>query len=105
MNKPGKPEQQHLAVALAYRSGQRAPKVVAKGRGLLAEAIIDRAKEAGVYVHESRELVALLMQVDLDQNIPPQLYLAVAELLAWLYRLEQGEVSPAPVLAPESELP
>ena len=86
-----KPESQQLAVAMAYRAGDASPKVVAKGRGLLAETIIERAKEAGVYVHESPELVSLLMQVDLDQHIPPQLYLAVAELLAWLYRLEHGE--------------
>jgi len=84
-----KPEPQHLAVALAYHAGETAPKVVAKGRGLLAEAIIEKAREAGVYVHESPELVSLLMQVDLDRHIPPELYVAVAELLAWLYRLEQ----------------
>ena len=77
------------AVALAYREGMVAPRVVAKGRGALAEAIIQRAREAGVYVHESPALVALLMQVDLDEHIPPELYLAVAELLAWLYRIEQ----------------
>src|SRR5436190_23610856 len=87
---------QHLAVALAYREDEGAPRVVAKGRGLLAEAILARAKEAGVYVHESPELVALLMQVDLDSRIPPQLYVAVAELLAWLYRLERGEVLSGP---------
>ncbi|MBS0298502.1 MAG: EscU/YscU/HrcU family type III secretion system export apparatus switch protein [Proteobacteria bacterium] len=81
------------AVALAYREGQIAPKVVAKGRGLIAQEIVKRAKEAGIYVHESSELVALLMQVDLDDRIPPQLYVAVAELLAWLYRLEQGKTS------------
>lgn len=79
-----------LAVALAYQTGQAAPRVVAKGRGLIAQAIIERAREAGVYVHESPELVSLLMQVDLDQHIPPQLYLAVAELLAWLYQLERA---------------
>ncbi len=88
---------QQLAVALAYREDEGAPRVVAKGRGLLAEAILARAKEAGVYVHESPELVALLMQVDLDSRIPPQLYVAVAELLAWLYRLERGEALPPPV--------
>lgn len=77
------------AVALAYRKGQTAPKVVAKGRGLIAQEIIKRAKDSGIYVHESIELVALLMQVDLDDRIPPQLYVAVAELLAWLYRLEE----------------
>lgn len=80
-----------MAVALAYRSHDPAPKVVAKGRGLIAQAIIERAKEHGVFVHESADLVGLLMQVELDQSIPPQLYLAVAELLAWLYRLERGE--------------
>ena len=82
------------AVALAYREGQIAPKVVAKGRGLIAQEIIKRAKESGIYVHESSELVALLMQVNLDDRIPPQLYVAVAELLAWLYRLERDETKP-----------
>lgn len=80
-----------LAVALAYAPGDAAPRVVAKGRGLVAEAIIARAHEHNVYVHESPEMIALLMQVDLDDHIPPQLYIAVAELLAWLYRVERGE--------------
>ena len=78
------------AVALAYRNGESAPRVVAKGKGLIAQEIIERAREAGVYVHESADLVSLLMQVDLDAHIPPQLYIAVAELLAWLYQIEQG---------------
>ncbi len=78
------------AVALQYQGdAQGAPQVVAKGRGLIAEAIIQRAREAGVYVHESPQLVQLLMQVDVDAQIPPALYVAVAELLAWLWRLEQ----------------
>uniref|UniRef100_UPI0035B46A50 EscU/YscU/HrcU family type III secretion system export apparatus switch protein n=1 Tax=Chitinimonas sp. TaxID=1934313 RepID=UPI0035B46A50 len=76
------------AVALAYREGVSAPKVVAKGRGLLAETIVERAREAGVYVHESPELVGLLMQVDLDEHIPPELYRAIAELLAFIHFLE-----------------
>ncbi len=91
------PDSRQNAVALAYQSGDLAPKVVARGRGLIAEQIIARAKEHGVFVHESRELVALLMQVDLDQHIPPALYRAVAELLAWLYHIEaarHGEQSP-----------
>lgn len=79
------------AVALAYEAGAYAPSVVAKGRGLVAEQIIARAKTHGVFVHESPELVALLMQVDLDQHIPPVLYQAIAEILAWLYQLEQGK--------------
>ena len=85
------PAQRQSAVALTYHDVDGAPRVVAKGRGALAETIIARAREAGVYVHESPELVAVLMQVDLDERIPPELYRAVAELLAWLYRLEHGE--------------
>jgi flagellar biosynthesis protein len=84
------PNQQ--AIALAYAAGEYAPKVVAKGRGAIAEQIIARAKEHDVFVHESKDLVALLMQVDLDDHIPPALYQAIAEILAWLYKLEQGKV-------------
>ena len=78
------------AAALAYREGDAAPRLVAKGRGLVADAIIEKARASGVYVHESRELLALLMQIDLDSHIPPPLYVAVAELLAWLYHLENS---------------
>lgn len=78
------------AVALRYAEGDAAPVVVAKGRGLVAEEIVRRAREAGIFVHDSRELVALLMQVDLDARIPPTLYLVVAELLAWLARVDRG---------------
>lgn len=82
------------AVALAYGQGQAAPKVVAQGYGLVAEQIIARAREHGVHLHESKELVGLLMQVDLDSEIPPALYRTVAELLAWLYRIESGLEAP-----------
>lgn len=82
-------DQSARAVALAYQPEDGAPRVIAKGRGLLAEEIIARARDAGVFVHESPELVSLLMQVDMDARIPPELYVAVAELLAWIYRLEQ----------------
>jgi len=84
------PDSDHGAVALAYDHGDVAPRVVAQGRGLVAEQIIRRAREAGVYVHESRELVALLMRLDLDRHIPPELYLVVAELLAWLHRTDRA---------------
>src|SRR6266498_291167 len=90
-----KPEPHSAAVALAYRAGQSAPKVVASGRGVIAKAIIAGARAHGIYVHESPEMVSLLMQVDLDQHIPPELYVAVAELLAWVYRLERGITAPS----------
>lgn len=85
--KPAAPRRE--AVALAYEHGRVAPRVVAKGRGDLAETIIARAKDAGLFVHESPELVALLMQVDLDKTIPAELYQAVAEILAFVYYLER----------------
>ncbi|NTV11812.1 MAG: hypothetical protein HGA47_13745 [Zoogloea sp.] len=99
MSPSQKNEQRAEAVALAYSASEAAPRVIAKGRGLIAAEIISRARDAGIYVHESPELVALLMQVDLDARIPSQLYVAVAELLAWLYRIERGETGlpqPAP---------
>jgi len=77
------------AVALTYEHGEFAPKVLASGKGLVAEQIIAKAKEHQIYIHESKDLVGLLMQVDLDENIPPALYQAVAEILAWLYQLEK----------------
>jgi flagellar biosynthesis protein len=90
-----KPDKRTEAVALTYDASDGAPRVVAKGRGLLAEEIIQRAKTAGVFVHESPELLSLLMQVDMDERIPPALYIAVAELLAWLYRIESDDESNA----------
>ncbi len=95
MSTPDRPEERREAVALTYGASDGAPRVVARGRGLIADAIIRRARENDIFVHESRELVALLMQVDLDREIPPSLYTAIAELLAWLYRLD-ATLSPPP---------
>lgn len=80
--------QRPQAIALSYHEGMYAPKVVAKGNGAVAEEIIRRAAEAGIYVHQSADLVQLLMRIDLDEQIPEALYLAVAEILAWVRRLE-----------------
>lgn len=95
MSKPT-PDTVREAIALAYQQTDAAPRVVARGKGLVAEQIIARARENGVYVHESPELVALLTQVDIDEHIPPQLYMAIAELLAWLYRVENGVAATPP---------
>ncbi|WP_084009959.1 EscU/YscU/HrcU family type III secretion system export apparatus switch protein [Pandoraea oxalativorans] len=99
------PPERRTAVALAYGAKDSAPRVVAKGYGLLAETIVRTAREHGLYVHESPELVSLLMQVDLDQRIPAQLYQAVAELLAWLYKLEAGRGGKPPPLPPGIQPP
>jgi flagellar biosynthesis protein len=88
---PRRENDERRAAALSYKQGFYAPVVVARGKGVMAEAIIACAREAGVYVHESPELVSLLMQVDTDQFIPPELYRAVAEVLVWLYRMEQEQ--------------
>jgi flagellar biosynthesis protein len=83
------PETLPQAAALQYEAGaEGAPRVIAKGRGVIAQEIIRRAREAGVPIHESRELAAALGQFELDQQIPPALYVAIAEVLAWAYRLE-----------------
>lgn len=102
MHKNQTPLQQ--AIALTYQASDSAPRVVAKGRGVIAQRIIEEAKAHQVFVHESKELVALLMQVDLDDHIPPALYLAVAEILAWVYRLENNlEMTPLP--KPSNSIP
>jgi flagellar biosynthesis protein len=88
MNDSKKPERPS-AIALSYRAGQHAPKVVAKGYGLMAERIVEQARGAGVFVHDSPELVQLLMRLDLDEHIPETLYRAVAEVLAFVHFLEQ----------------
>jgi flagellar biosynthesis protein len=89
------------AAALVYDDHERtrggAPRVVARGRDLLADEIVRRARAAGVPIHASRELASMLMQVDLDQHIPAALYVAVAEVLAWAWRLERAAAPPQPV--------
>lgn len=88
VERTGTPERRPQAVALKYDERSAAPRVVAKGYGTVADNIIQTAKDHGLYVHESPELVNVLMKLDLDQQIPPELYVAIAELLAWLYHLE-----------------
>ncbi|TGD73161.1 flagellar protein FhlB [Mangrovimicrobium sediminis] len=95
---PSDDQRPRSAVALRYDAARdNAPRVVAQGYGELAERIIEEARRHGVFVHDSPELVGLLMNLDLDEVIPPELYLVVAELLVWLSSLERGE---AEALAP-----
>jgi flagellar biosynthesis protein len=74
------------ATALRY-DGPDAPRVIASGRNLVAEKILEAARAAGVPVREDRVLAEALTTLELDQEIPPELYKAVAEALAWAYRL------------------
>ena len=83
-----KPEKPKKAVALRYdREKDRAPRVVAKGQGHVAQNIIAIASHHGVPLHEDPDLVATLNALDLDSEVPPELYRAVAEVLAFIYRL------------------
>ncbi|MBW3607566.1 MAG: EscU/YscU/HrcU family type III secretion system export apparatus switch protein [Actinobacteria bacterium] len=75
------------ATALSY-SGSGAPRVVASGRGLIAERILRAATAAGVPVRQDATLAAALATLELDREIPEALYLAVAEALAWAYALD-----------------
>lgn len=83
-----KPEKRPGAVAVKY-DGEKdsAPRVVAKGRGLVAEKIIETAKEHGITIVEDADLLEVLARVDLEEEIPSNLYEAVAEVLAFVYRI------------------
>lgn len=83
------------AVALAYHGIDGAPRVVAQGYGRMADRIIEEARRHGVFVHDSPELAGLLMQLDLDQQIPQELYQVIAELLVWVRSLQGPGASPA----------
>ena len=76
------------AVALKYdKEKDHAPKVTAKGRGEIAEKIIEIAKVHDLPLYEDKNLVQILEALELETEIPPELYRAVAEVLAFIYRL------------------
>jgi flagellar biosynthesis protein len=76
------------AVALKYDGKKdKAPRVVARGRGAIAEKIMAVARENHVPLHEDQNLVQILEALELETEIPPELYRAVAEVLAFIYRL------------------
>lgn len=76
------------AAALSYRQGMdNAPRVIASGRGELAKKIIETARSAGIDIVEDGDLVEILAGLPTGEEIPPELYQVVAELLACLYRL------------------
>ena len=76
------------AVALGYRAGTPAPRVLGQGRGAVAEAIVARAKELGIPTKSDPSLVAFLMQLDVNDWVPPELFTAVAQVLAWAYEVD-----------------
>jgi flagellar biosynthesis protein len=75
------------AVALQYKEHEdSAPRVVAKGRGLVAEKIREIAESNGIPIRRDDDLVELLAQIEIDREVPPELYAAIAEILSWIYR-------------------
>jgi len=77
------------AVALAYDPNEAAPKIIATGKGLLAEKIIDKAKEVGVPLHQDNELADTLSRLDIGDMIPPELYEVVAEILVFVDAMDK----------------
>jgi len=85
-------EPPRAAVALGYSKSGVAPKVLAKGRGEIAQAILERARELDIPTRADPALLAFLLELDLFEVVPPELYTAVARVLAWAYE-EDGRAA------------
>jgi flagellar biosynthesis protein len=81
------------AAALRYE-GSASPKVTAAGRGLIAEKILEEAKKAGVPIREDKALAEALAGLELGMDVPEDLWVAVAQALAWAYRLDLRAAAP-----------
>lgn len=84
--KDKKPKQ---AIALSYEPGEDAPKVVASGRGILAEKIIEKAQEFDVPIHRDDKLADTLSRLEIGEMIPPELYEVVAEILIFVDSMDK----------------
>lgn len=84
--KEKKPKQ---AIALAYDPQEDAPKVIASGKGVLAERIIEKAQEANVPVHQDNKLAETLSRLEIGEMIPPELYEVVAEILVFVDAMDK----------------
>jgi flagellar biosynthesis protein len=83
-------EEPKKAVALKYNkeAGDSVPKVVAKGKGEVAQKILELAEQAGVPIRQDSDLVEILSKLEINTEIPPDTYVIVAEILAWVYKLK-----------------
>ncbi len=82
------PDQVLQAVALGYQPDMPAPRILSQGRGEIAQVILDRAKALGIPTRSEPGLVAFLMELDINTWVPPELYAAVAQVLAWAYEVD-----------------
>lgn len=79
------------AVALSYKEGYNAPKILAKGKGEIADNILNIAKENKIKVFKDENLVEELIKLDLHEEIPPCLYEAVANIIYFVYNLDRDK--------------
>jgi flagellar biosynthesis protein len=87
MKKKSPPPVVKKAVALRYdQEKEDAPRIIGKGAGHLAEKLIELAREHNIPVHENSDLLEILSRLDLNEEIPPETYVIVAEILAFVYR-------------------
>jgi len=84
----GRPPERRRATALRYEQGRRAPEIVATGAGLVADRILAAAQESGIPVRHDPALAEALAALDLGAEVPAALWTAVAETLAWAYKLD-----------------
>lgn len=84
-----KKEKVKTAVALQYNPDEEAPKIIATGKGILAEKIIEKAEESKVPVHEDAKLAGTLSKLEIGDMIPPELYEAVAEVLVFVDAMDK----------------
>lgn len=101
MNEQGKkdhgPGKRQRAIALRYlKDKEKAPRIIAKGSGHIAERIIELARAHGVTLYQDKELIELLSRIELYQVIPVELYQVIAEVLAFVYRLNKQVLPPRP---------
>lgn len=90
------------AIARLYSERGDASRTTARDDQQVAEEIIRTSRNAGIYAHQSPSLVALLMKVNLDAQVPPRLYTATAELLVWLHQIDTATIPPARSTGQES---
>lgn len=82
-------EKVKTAVAIAYEPGEEAPKILATGKGLIAERIIEKAKEEDVPFYKDSKLAAILSKLEIGDMIPPELYEVVAEILVFVDKMDR----------------
>ena len=98
-----KPPRQ-TAVAIQYNENDTAPRIVAKGKGIVAENIINKAKDSGVKTYQDKNLVEELIKSDISDQIPEELYVAVASVLVYINNLDKAYAKPKKPTAYQKEV-